>query len=103
MTLTGQGYVPLGQGEQAGAGPAKWFVKDNPYHDESGRFTTADGVGATSGNRQNGSVWLAVLRKMIAMKWKTQAILWPKSGSRIGPMLVSYCARSIRRTQNWTP
>ena len=42
MTLTGQGYVPLGQAQTAQVG------KFNPYHDESGRFTTADGAGGST-------------------------------------------------------
>ncbi len=44
MVLTGSGYVPLGQQPQA----QKRFdgiAKYNHYHDERGRFTTADGVG----------------------------------------------------------
>jgi len=44
MTLTGQGYVALG----AQAAPAKGVRKDNPYHDERGRFTTADGAGGAA-------------------------------------------------------
>ena len=44
MTLTGQGYVALG----AQAVPAKGVKKDNPYHDERGRFTTADGAASAA-------------------------------------------------------
>jgi hypothetical protein len=44
MVLTPSGYVALGQEAPSKRLPS-WIVKDNPYHDERGRFTTADGVG----------------------------------------------------------
>jgi hypothetical protein len=48
MTLTGGGYVGLGEGAQA-----PLIAKDNPYHDERGRFTTADGAANSSSHPTN--------------------------------------------------
>lgn len=47
MVLTASGYVPLGQEAPVKKRPS-WIVKDNPYHDEQGRFTTADGARGSS-------------------------------------------------------
>ncbi len=56
MALTGNGYVTLGDQ----AKPAGHVANDNPYHDERGRFTTADGVGAASDRSSaNGRVRVA--------------------------------------------
>jgi hypothetical protein len=50
MTLTGGGYVGLGQGAQAAL-----VTKFNPYHDARGWFTTADGaVQPVADTRQHG-------------------------------------------------
>jgi len=46
MTLTGQGYVALGA-------QVAQVAKFNPYHDERGRFTTANGVSAASPQRND--------------------------------------------------
>ena len=43
MVLTPSGYVALGEVAPQKRLPS-WIVKDNPYHDARGRFTTADGA-----------------------------------------------------------
>jgi hypothetical protein len=56
MVLTGSGYVPLGQGAPKQEPPAQkrlGIAKYNHYHDERGRFTTADGVGSGKVNEAN--------------------------------------------------
>ncbi len=45
MALTGAGYVSLGQQSEAGSKAAGSVAKFKQYHDERGRFTTADCVG----------------------------------------------------------
>ncbi|MGA3301967.1 MAG: hypothetical protein ABSC72_01605 [Methylovirgula sp.] len=58
MVLTGAGYVPLGQEAPGKAGTnVTRFRKGNPYHDEQGLFTSADG--AASGEGRAGSVQVA--------------------------------------------
>jgi hypothetical protein len=57
MALTGNGYVALGDQ----AKPAGHVTKYNPYHDEDGRFTTADGVGAASDRSRDGGARVAQL------------------------------------------
>jgi hypothetical protein len=42
MTLTGAGYVPLGQAAQTAGKAAGQVAKFNPNHDERGRFAAAD-------------------------------------------------------------
>ncbi len=48
MTLTGGGYVALGQAAQASP-----VAKFNSHHDERGRFATADGVASASPHAAN--------------------------------------------------
>ncbi|MHB8885825.1 MAG: hypothetical protein ACYC5H_12260 [Methylovirgula sp.] len=50
MLLTASGYVPLRQ-QAAGKKRPNSIAKDNPYHDQRGRFTTAD-LGGTSGHSE---------------------------------------------------
>jgi hypothetical protein len=62
MVLTGSGYVPLRQGASKQEPPAQkrpGIAKYNHYHDERGRFTTADGVGSAADHPNDGRVQVA--------------------------------------------
>jgi hypothetical protein len=59
MVLTGAGYVPLGQEAEPIGKRARRFAKDNPYHDERGRFTTAAGAGGAAASPTKGAIRVA--------------------------------------------
>ncbi len=59
MVLTASGYVPLGDQAKPANKRANHVAKDNPYHDERGRFTTADGVDTGAGHPADGRVQVA--------------------------------------------
>ncbi len=58
MVLTASGYVPLGQEAPVKKRPG-YVTRFDPYHDERGRFTTADGVGTGADQPAQGRVQVA--------------------------------------------
>jgi guanyl-specific ribonuclease Sa len=59
MALTGTGYVALGATPPAANKAAGHVGKFNPYHDERGLFTTADGAGGAAVKPHGGGVHVA--------------------------------------------